>query len=172
MNNISRKLNNTPLAIKLATGAAHGAGLDVVAVDAARCIGGCCRDRRDHRRTGRGFACRRYAQRHRLLPPRHLQRHPIAAPKHQGQRTGPETVRERPGLFRDVARPLRQVFGRRQMHDEGMIAGPSLGSEDAPYRRGIARVGGKAIDRLGRQPHQFAGAKPCCRLGQSLFAGG
>jgi hypothetical protein len=55
------------------------------------------------------------------------------------------------------------------MQDQGMIGGPALEREDAAHCLWARPVGGQAIDRLGREPDDFAATKRRDRLIDVLF---
>ncbi len=93
-------------------------------------------------------------------------RQSIAHRRHQGQRARPEGRRQglgarvQPG---DGARGL-QV---RHMGDQRIEAGPALGLIEGGHGGGVASVGGQAVDRLGGQDHQGAGAQGLGRRRQA-----
>ena len=110
---------------------------------------------------------RRDADRHGILTRRDEIRHDGLAAQHDRQRTWPERSEER------EARIGFGDFGERglieHVDDERVEERTALDRENLGERGGIGRVGGEAVDRLGRQGHAGALAK---ELGRPRKVGG
>ena len=65
----------------------------------------------------------------------------------------------------DVARPMREVLARCEVHDHRMIRRPSLGSKDPAQRARVGCIGAQPVDGLGRKGHQPACAQDRGRMG-------
>ena len=89
----------------------------------------------------------------------------------QSQGAGPEGLRQGQRLGREVRDPAGggQV---RDMHDQRVEAGAALGRVDPCDGLAVCRVGGKAIDRLGRDRHGLARRKQPGGLGDAGVVGG
>ena len=98
----------------------------------------------------------RKAQRNGVLPAGDEIAHALRALEDQRQRTGPEGAGERERVLGDGGGPLRQVLGRGQVHDQRMVGGAALGGEDLVHGFRIQRIGGEAVDGLGRQDDECA----------------
>ena len=82
-------------------------------------------------------------------------RHGVGDRQHQGQGTGPERLRQRPGAVVED----RDLLGARQVgdvRDQRVEARPALGLEDRRHRPRIAGVARQPVDCLGRQDDQLA----------------
>ena len=102
----------------------------------------------------------RRAYRHRLQPGADQPGNRRVRPsrQHEGQRARPEGFGEAQRRFVELRpRPVRRQVGR--VDDQGIEAGPALGFEDARHRPVVGRVGAQAVDGLGREGDEAAGAK-------------
>ena len=88
--------------------------------------------------------------------------------QHQGERTGPEGVGELAGQCRHVGRQRPGRVGLGHVHDQRVETGTLLGCEDLRDRVGVERVGPQAVDGLGREGDEVAGAE---QLGGTLEVG-
>ena len=94
----------------------------------------------------------------------------------EGQRAGPEFLREAPGRGVGLG-DFRQLGEGMDVDDERIAGGTSLGRENLPAGPGIKGVGGEAVNRLGRHGDEFAGPKQAREPGEitrgtALDAGG
>ena len=97
----------------------------------------------------------------RISPQRHDQR----------QRSGPMLRGQRASLVTELADPLR---GREvgDVDDQRVEAGPALGLVDPRDCLGVGRVGGEAVDRLGRHRDRLAGEDQPRGFGDALVTEG
>ena len=98
---------------------------------------------------------RRAAQANRILSAAGIRRGRIQPSEDEGQRTGPERV----GKSLCLTGPMRPVERHRwsgHMHDQRMVRWASFDSINRRNRIGIARVGTKAVNRLGGKSNDLA----------------
>ena len=91
----------------------------------------------------------------------------LAERNHQGQRAWPVAFGERLGL-RVEAADLPRLVQAGDVNDERVEARPSLGLVDSRHGFAMGRVGGEAVDRLGRHRHDLAGGDQGRGLGDCL----
>ena len=127
--------------------------------DAAKQIGAGCGDTKHaqgFRALQHRLRCRvRWAtQAHRVLSTRGHRCHVRAARQDERQRAGPksgyEFLRKRGHMACETLHAVRAGH----MHDERVIGGAAFGFKYLGHRGIVARVGGQAIHRLGRQAQQ------------------
>jgi hypothetical protein len=94
----------------------------------------------------------------------HLGRHALRLWKHQRERAGPERIRKPCGGRRHLRRPGARRGEVAEVDDQRVRGGPALGDEDARHRERVLGVGAEAIDRLGRERHEFARVQQGDRL--------
>ena len=95
------------------------------------------------------------AQRHRVLPARHPEAAARLLREDDRQRPGPVAPGEELGFGRRL-RPPGDVLRARDVHDERVVARPSLGVVGGVHRRLLVGVGGEPVDRFGRHGDESA----------------
>ena len=94
------------------------------------------------------------------------------ARQHHGQRAGPVGRGELARARRHFGHDAVQHFHAADVHDEGVILRAALGGEYFFDRRAVARIGGDAVDRLGRQRDKLAAAQKPGGQRDALFVDG
>ncbi len=77
----------------------------------------------------------------------------------QRERAGPERRREPSRGVRDATRPLSNLRGIREMHDDRMIRGPTLGRKDPAHRGLIRRIGPQSVHRFRGERDELSRAQ-------------
>ncbi len=87
------------------------------------------------------------------------------------ERAGPAGVGERVGFRRPIERQSAGGRGVAGVDDERVCRWPALGLEDPLNSRGVERVGAEAVDGLGGERDEAAGAKALGRAADGVWSG-
>ena len=124
-------------------------------------IGARCRHRHaDRHQQCHGHRMRRHPHGDRRQPCGHDAGHLGRFEDDERERARPERPRQGLGHRRHLGRDPRQVADRRQMDDHRVGGRATLGREDRGDRRRVERRCPEAVDGLGRERDQTAGAQP------------
>jgi len=66
--------------------------------------------------------------------------------------------------LRHIAPEVVELRGARDVHDDGMIRGPTLDREEPTQRLRVGRVGTESVDGLGRERHEPTGPQHLGRV--------